>query len=819
MATRKHPEFTFGGVDSRSNPANYPPERALRCLNFAPQASGQNRLRAGYTVPMQADNDSVGATAIHSLIYYEEFSASYLGPQFVLYGKGSNIEQFNLTSGASTQIGSFTTSNPWGHFRSKNRLFISDGTTQYNWDGTNLRVSGLPGPPGVTLPGLQSAFAGSGVDAGGGVPWSNPGNIIGPPDGNYAISTIVGVGGLTDSILATGYNFTLGLTTKVFGLEAVVTLSASQAGVETVQFRARLIYQGAGFGDTKIITIPTGGPFTITLGNASDAWNASLTPTIVNDPTFGIEIQGQQNPQNGNSATWGLDAIQLLPAIDAFNLVQVNVVASSIGSFTPTLLTGYQLFAALYDTVTGHMGNRISIGGVNTVGDTLSAIVLNGLPDPRQIASQQSVPSSELVIALGMTQDGAEIPYWLTDAQGNNIIVANGASVATVTIGLTNITEELPINNNPPAPMDKFARVGTRTFGHKAGEPFLRYSNDEADISNADYVGNPEESWPPNQQEPLPTAEMPTAIHGWRLEGWFFSRNNLCIWSNFLLQQGVNPWRGPWPGGCCGQRAFIETPYGPYWLTPQKQLCTFMEDGVISVSEEYEAALLGQIADTNLGSAELSYLLDAQTLTDQIVIKGTDANGNPVIVVHDFRLKDQRSSTGQGYSSAYTGLTVQTFAGAGFTPRQNVYDTSGRMRLWAGATQGFIGQLEDGVTDNGQPFTGDYIGLLALGPNRPGLGSLEIQGDEDVEVTWTKDYSQGDLSQWNETVQELIPGETSVWEYKMVGEARWLYARFLLTSDPDAVYAAANPPFVPLPTTGYINQVTLKLGTDRPEAA
>ena len=72
-----------------------------------------------------------------------------------------------------------------------------------------------------------------------------------------------------------------------------------------------------------------------------------------------------------------------------------------------------------------------------------------------------------------------------------------------------------------------------------------------------DYVGQPVESWPPNQAEPLPTGEQPTAIHSYRLEGWFFSRNNLCIWSQFLLQQGVNPWRGPWPGGCVAQRAFV----------------------------------------------------------------------------------------------------------------------------------------------------------------------------------------------------------------------------------------------------------------------
>ena len=76
MPTRKAESFDFGGVDSRSNPANYPFNRSLRCLNFAPQQSGALRLRSGYSVPMAATNDSVGATAIHSLIYYEQFAAA-----------------------------------------------------------------------------------------------------------------------------------------------------------------------------------------------------------------------------------------------------------------------------------------------------------------------------------------------------------------------------------------------------------------------------------------------------------------------------------------------------------------------------------------------------------------------------------------------------------------------------------------------------------------------------------------------------------------------------------------------------------------------
>ena len=96
MPTQKHPEFEFGGVDSRSNPCNYPPNRALRCLNLAPLASGVLRLRSGYEQITGPTSDGI---PIHSAIYYEQFSANYLGPQYLLYGKGSDVDVLNIQTG------------------------------------------------------------------------------------------------------------------------------------------------------------------------------------------------------------------------------------------------------------------------------------------------------------------------------------------------------------------------------------------------------------------------------------------------------------------------------------------------------------------------------------------------------------------------------------------------------------------------------------------------------------------------------------------------------------------------------------------------
>lgn len=651
MPVQKADTYTLGGVDSRSNPANFPPERSVRCLNWAPQTTTGARLRFGYTQVMVPTNDSIGGTPIHSLLYYEQFSAAAVGPQFCLYGKGSSIIEFNEATGVSVVVGSMPSANPWGHFRASNRIHIGDGVAinEYgysfgflNWDGTTLRPTGIP--------------------------------------------------------------------------------------------------------------------------------------TLATPGTAGVALASP----------------------------------STAGSFAPTTLGGYQVYEAWYNPVTQHMGNCTTVGSPVNMTATGSLLLLSGFGAP---------PDPEWVTAVGMTNDGGQVPYWLVDASGNHIIIGGTATLATITIGNVDVSAELPFRNIVPIPFDKFARVQTRIFANKSGSPFIYYSNDSSDVTNANYVGNPEESWPLDQAEAFPTGELPTAIHGIGFEGWFFSRTSLAIWSSVLAAQGANPWRGPWVGGCCGQRAFVNTAYGPYWVSWDKQICTFMDDGVISVSEEYETALLGKIGDAYIANTEIAYQLDPDNRVDQLMVKGTDKNGNPVVVIHDFLLKDVRSPFGQGYEYLYSGMTIDTFAGAGYTPRQNVLDVNGKMRLWAATIQGSIAQLEDGSnSDNGAAYSADHITIVNTGNDRKSLLSLEWQGDSQVQVSYTEDYSQG-VDGFKPAPASAIPGQSSCWGAQMGSEeSRWLFSRLQLTAHPaDGDFDITDPPFIPIPTYGCINKVTLKLGQPRPE--
>jgi hypothetical protein len=1029
MPVAKKESFTFGGVDSRSNPANFPTDRALRCLNFSPQASGALRLRLGYTVPAGATADGL---PIHSLVYYEQFSANFIGPQFCLYGKGSNVNLLNMATGVvnkasldkklAAPVGLSAADGGTGGTLAANTYYyvvtaidnLGGETTisneasvaiaanhqiTLNWAavagaagykiyrGTSSGLEGLiaTGPiatnsysdlgatgGGVSIAITQitangggsnlatcqlasnstglfyvgqtvmitgnsnalfntvasvysitdashlvlqaSAFTQAGQSGGNtsqgplspGTETSN-GIIVGAAwtiSGGLA-SVTIGSGNTTQALLFTmGSNhFNLPSNATPLGVSVTVDRGSSSKNAVT-DHAAQLYYNGGAVGSDKSSAgyWPFGGG-NLSYGSSIDKWNWSgISVTALNDPTFGFFISGLNNGSGnatlkvysvtitvyyslpaqygltgtggnlsysssappgfnstqinltvamGSANPWGhfrannkifissggnwigrffsgdlqsWDGAQLrpvgLPPLSAFSNatggpVAVSVVTGS-GSFVPTTLTGYQLYGAIYNPNTGHLGNRFALGSRVTIGQTTSSLVLTGLPNQYFVGGFAD-PYPEWVLAIGMTNDGGQVPYWFVDASGNPQVIGNTATNATVSIGNINTLMELPARNDPPPRMDKFARVGTRIFGGLAGNPFLNYSNDQADISNANYIGNPEESWPPDQAEPLPDGNEPTAIHARSLEGWFFSRTNLAIWSQFLLQQGVNPWRGPWPGGCVGQRAFIETPYGPFWISENKELCTFMEDGVISASDEYEASLLGKIADQFLGLTELGYQADQIQLIDEIMIRGFDINGNPVVVVHDFKLKDQRSPEGQGYASQYNGLNILTFAGAGYSPRQNVFDTNGRQRLWVGSNQGFIAQLEDGLSDNGATYSADYIGLISLGTERPLISEIEMQGDSNVQFSFTTDYSQG-LSGFTSVTQDLIPGETSRYGFSIGLEARWIYARFQLTSHPaDGSFVLTDPPGVPMPVYGTIGEVTIKLGRPRPE--
>src|SRR5579883_789315 len=546
---------------------------------------------------------------------------------------------------------------------------------------------------------------------------------------------------------------------------------------------------------TTIATLSTGNPWgyyraanRIFIGNGQDleSWDGTTLRSVGRRPPSAAETSG----------------------------ITVSAVSNSSATFATTLLSGYQLFMVYFNPVTGAVGNRVPIGNPVTIGTTTTALFVNGLPDLSGI-------NGEWVKGFGRTNDGGQVPYWLIDANGNRVVANNTATTATIISSVIDTNQELPFRNGVPiSGLNAFAKVGSKIFGIRPGDVNIYYTEDDTNLTNGIYVGVPAESWPPDNVEPFPTAEVPTTIHGYNQEAWIFSQNYLAIWSLFLFQQGQNPWRAIWNVGCAGQRAWIDTPYGPHWVTPDKQLMGYNGTGPTPVSEEYEASLLGRIGDQFIGQVELAYYRNIDLGIDRIYILAKDANGNPFVILHDFRLRDFRNSIAQGYEAIYSGMSPNTMIGSGYTPRQNVRDVNGRERLWTGATDGNLYQLEDGNSDNGNNYTGDAIFLIGAGDGKPLLDSIQWQGDGNVQVSVAvrATLQLSDFESRNTEVVE-IDNPDNRYKIKVGLETRWVYARFQLTSHPqDGDFEITDPPFVPMPSYGTINVITPDFGRTRANA-
>src|SRR4051812_17186821 len=173
MPLKPQEQFVFGGVDSRSNPINYPTNRGLRVRNFLLERSGNLRLRDGYTpVTMSA---AVAGLA-HSLVGYKVVN----GDRYLIFAQGATVKALNLRTGV---VATALVNGPplvdvgrWSWYLANNRLH---GTNTNNrkflmFDGVNwtLRVIGLRAPSSA------EAAAVSVTDAGihaGGVPASTVG--------------------------------------------------------------------------------------------------------------------------------------------------------------------------------------------------------------------------------------------------------------------------------------------------------------------------------------------------------------------------------------------------------------------------------------------------------------------------------------------------------------------------------------------------------------------------------------------------------------------------------------------------------------------
>lgn len=151
-----------------------------------------------------------------------------------------------------------------------------------------------PSPESIAGTNAQASPSATQIAASGGV--INPDISVNATqyEGNATqIRTKGGVspGTVTDYIIARGFGFALPTNVNVDGVQIDLNWVGQNAGTGVLT-GVQLFYLGAPLGSVKLPGIPNQSFSTDTLqGSNGDTWGTTLTPAIINDPTFGFGVQ------------------------------------------------------------------------------------------------------------------------------------------------------------------------------------------------------------------------------------------------------------------------------------------------------------------------------------------------------------------------------------------------------------------------------------------------------------------------------------------------------------------------------------------------
>ena len=479
-----------------------------------------------------------------------------------------------------------------------------------------------------------------------------------------------------------------------------------------------------------------------------------------------------------------------------------GLAATSVGGSQP----GYQFYVAIYNPNTGHVGNRISIGA-RLANNTACDVSIANLPTLSE--------DSEYSWVFGRTRDGGSVPYVVTDASGNWIHANNGSTSYTITSGAIDGNFELPTRNGViPSQCSLFAVVGDYIWAADTASATIRRSGSQLDANQGIFMGLPEQSWASNDIQTFPTAQATTAIFEVDLELLVGTKNDCAILTDMA---GVPMWRGPWPVGIAGPRAGVKTHHGFFFLSPDKELCTFVNGLPVPISEEYELAELSQLGDAYMGTVELIYFRDKTRGKDEIRIEGQKSDGTPHTIIHDFRLRDEESPYGQGYGSEFLGALGTVFTSA------TVRDGNGKLQAYSASSTGQFYELYSGANDVGNEFTADYIMLVNGGLNRVSVPSLDWHGDANLTVSVGRQLKTSTNSAGEFTFQQCptegYPGYEDSYLFRAkltTPETLHSFLRLQLTShSADGDLTLNDPPHCPLENYGRVYDLIPALGNER----
>lgn len=153
---------------------------------------------------------------------------------------------------------------------------------------------------GLTIVGTGASVAGSGVD------WTNPSNVT--TEANYAEADLPKNDGLSDYLRGTNLGFSVPSGATIDGIELQISHQAEH-DASTPEFVDEFVFlceNGSiisGCTNKASATPWDHVQETYTYGGASDTWNCSLTPAIVNSSTFGGQMMAKNGETSGGQ--WG----------------------------------------------------------------------------------------------------------------------------------------------------------------------------------------------------------------------------------------------------------------------------------------------------------------------------------------------------------------------------------------------------------------------------------------------------------------------------------------------------------------------------------
>ena len=412
---------------------------------------------------------------------------------------------------------------------------------------------------------------------------------------------------------------------------------------------------------TDILTISGSYDSNFASSNAAAVVNLRDRVVIYN----GLGVRDTNGSRSPFTSYFPTDAKNAYFGLDAHVPGGTNPSAASSGAGSIDITTSRKIYVGLWNTRTGHFSNGVLAGTVTTAsGIGILVSNLNLLKVNYYDAFDQAL----IKYVFYSTLDGGEVPYLLLDT--NNIDPVSELSTNTSkTLTALNLdpTKEMPTTNHPPRPMRWLAAVNGRLYGclmlggsdssPQAGFAYppstryysgIVYSAAADDLTDREFVGSPEESWPLTNFSATPNAEIPIcgvpAPDGYRLLA-------ITPSSTFLVEEAADR-KHEWTTvsevhGIARIECMTKTPYGPTWLTQRNQIVRLAGAGIEVLSRPYQTLLKGKTARF------ATYTLDPINQIDRYEVYFSDGTG----VFHDFETGEGGSMVGD-YTAGKT-LTRQ----------------------------------------------------------------------------------------------------------------------------------------------------------------